>query len=226
MSFVSLAPGLWIKSYTLSVLGTQHGRNVTLIKLTSGQVVVHSMAPFSVADVAEIKAAGPTGWLLEAILFHDTYARKGKDAFPEVPFLGPPGFEKVVGFPVQTLSPAPEAWAGELEVFSLAGAPGLEEQVILHVPSRTLIVADLIFNFNPDETGWDRFFHRHIAGFRRYPGMSRIFKLFIKDREAFRRSLEPVLAADFDRVIVGHGAVIPSGGKVLLNQALQDAGLL
>lgn len=224
MSFQSLAPNVWLKHYPLSVLGTQHGRNVTLIRLTSGKVVVHSMAPFSESDKAEIQALGPTGWLVEAMLLHDTYAKEGRQAFPAVPFLGPPGFEKVVGFATDPLCPSPPEWEGELRVFPLAGAPKLEEQLVLHVPSRTLIVADLVFNFDPAETGWDRFFHRYLAGFKRYPGMSRIFRLFVSDKERFRESLRPVFAADFDRLVVGHGSLIETGAKAKLAAALSDAG--
>jgi hypothetical protein len=35
-----------------------------------------------------------------------------------------------------------------------------------------------------------------------------------------------VLAADFDRIIVGHGRVIERDGKPLLRRALGDAGVL
>lgn len=217
---------LWIKRYPLSVLGTQHGRNVTVIRLTSGKTVIHSMAPFPASDAESIRQLGPPGWLVESMLLHDTYAQEGRATFPGVPFLGPPGFSEVVGFPTEPLSPAPAEWAGEIEVIPIEGAPKLQEHAVLHLPSRTLIVADLIFNFRADERGWDRFFHRHIAGFLRYPGMSRIFRLFIKDREAFRASIARVMAWDFDRIIVGHGEVIERDGKALLQRGLEDAGLL
>ena len=100
------------------------------------------------------------------MLLHDTYAREGRDAFPEVPFLAPRGFSERVGFPTLSLLPAPAEWAGEIEVIELAGAPRLKEHVFMHIPTRTLIVADLVFNFPPDEQGWERFFHRYIAGSR------------------------------------------------------------
>ena len=220
-----LAENLWLASYPLSVLGTQHGRNVTLIRLASGKVVVHSMAPFTAEGVAEMQALGPVGWVMEAMLLHDTYAREGREAFPSVPFLGPPGFSEVVKFSTSPLLPVPPEWAGEIEVFAIGGAPKLQEHVCLHVPTRTLIVADLVFNFAPNERGWDRFFHRYLAGFKRYPGMSRIFRICISDHTAFRASLVPVMAADFDRIIVGHGSVIERDGKALLARALADAGV-
>jgi hypothetical protein len=220
-----IAPGLWTLHYPLSILGTGHGRTVTVIRLASGKLLIHSMAPFTATDIAAIRSLGEPAWLLEAMLLHDTYAAEGRRAFPDLPFLGPPGFSEVVGFPVQPLLPAPAEWADEIRVIPLAGAPRLEEHLVLHLPSRTLILADLIFNFPADERGWDRFFHRHIAGFRRYPGMSRIFKWCIKDQDAFRASLREVLACDFDRIIPGHGEVIAHDGRALLHRAMQDAGL-
>lgn len=222
----ALAPDLWTLHYPLSVLGTRHGRTVTVMRLSSGKLVIHSMAPFSKADVAAIRELGEPGWLVEAMLLHDTYAAEGRERFPGVPFLGPPGFGEIVKFPVQPLLPLRSWWSDEIRVIQLKGAPKLEEHVFLHVPSRTLIVADLIFNFRPDEEGWDRFFHRNIAGFKRYPGVSRIFKWFVTDKVAFRESLAELLEWDFDRIIPGHGEVIESGGREKLWQAMVDAKFL
>lgn len=49
---------------------------------------------------------------------------------------------------------------------------------------------------------------------------SRIFRAFIKDRNAFRKSVEDVLAWDIGRIIVGHGEIVPTGGKDVLAEAL------
>lgn len=221
-----IAENLWLLQYPLSVLGTQHGRNVTVIRLRSGRTILHSMAPFTPADMAAIQAVGEPGWLVESMLLHDTYAKEGHAAFPALPFLGPPGFSDVVKFPTLSLLPTPAEWGDEVTVFPVEGAPMLKEHAVLHKPSRTLILADLIFNFDPAERGWDRFFHRYIAGFKRYPGMSRIFRLCIKDKAAFQASIATLLAQDFDRIIVGHGDVIETNGKALLQRGLQDAGVL
>jgi hypothetical protein len=220
-----LADNLWVKVYPLALMGTLLGRTVTIIRVSSGRLVLHSMAPFSPNDVEQIRACGEPSWLVEAMMLHDTYARQGRDVFREVPFLAPKGFDQVVNFATQPLLPAPAEWSGELEVFPLAGLPTLQEHVFLHIPSRTLIVADLVFNFDPEETGWNYFFHHYLAGIKRYPGLSRVFRLYIRDRSAFCTSMAPVLAADFDRIIVGHGRIVERGGKALLRRALEDAGL-
>jgi hypothetical protein len=221
-----LADNLWVKRYPLSVLGTAHGRTVTILRLTSGELIVHSMAPFSEADKAEIRRLGKPAWLVEAMMLHDTYAREGRAAFPDAVFLAPLGFGDVVDFPTSRLVPPPREWVNEIEVIELRGAPRLQEHVFIHRPSRTLIVADLVFNFPQDERGWNWLFHRYIAGLKRYPGMSRFFRLCISDRETFCASFQQVLESDFDQIIVGHGEVIESEGKAALRRALTDAKLL
>ncbi|MEK7952270.1 hypothetical protein [Luteolibacter soli] len=221
-----LSGDLWVMRYPLKILGTSHGRTVTVIRLSSGKLVIHSMAPFSPDDLDAIRRVGEPGWLVEAMLLHDTFAKSGRELFPQLPFLGPPGFDKVVGFHTSSLLPTPPEWDQELKVIRLKGAPKLEEHAFLHVPSRTLIVADLVFNFPPDEGPWNHLFHRHVAGLKRYPGMSRIFRWCIAHQAAFRESVAELMSWDFDRIIPGHGCVIETEGKAKLARALGDAGLV
>jgi hypothetical protein len=109
-----LHDNLWIKRYPLSVLGT-NGRTVTMIRLPSGKLIVHSMAPFTPSDVAQIRALGEPAWLVEAMMLHDTYARarQGRDTFPDVPFHEPEGFSEVVKFSTLPLQTAPTEWEGK-----------------------------------------------------------------------------------------------------------------
>ena len=218
-----------MQRYPLPLLGTDVGRRVTVIRLpSSGQLVIHSTGPFAASDVTAIRALGQPGWLVEATNVHDTFARVGHAAFPDVPYLGPPGFARVAGLPaVRSLAEPPAAWADTLEVLPLGGVPRAREHVFLHRPSRTLIVADLLFNVGPDASAWTRFLLRWVAGLRGGPGVSRVFRrLAVRDFGALRASLERLLAWDFDRVIVGHGDVIASGGKPRLTAALAAAGFL
>jgi hypothetical protein len=98
-----LAENVWVKNYPLALLGTDLGRTLTIIRLSSGRLVLHSMAPFSSTDLAEIRALGELSWLVEAMLLHDTYARHGRDTFPGITFLAPQGFNNVVDFATQPL---------------------------------------------------------------------------------------------------------------------------
>lgn len=218
-----LAENLWLLAYPLKMLGADLRRNVTLIRLHSGKVVVHSTAAFTPDDVAEIRALGEPGWLLDSILRHDTFAKEGRAAFPGIPYLAPEGFAEVVGFATTPIIPAPNEWDGELLALEIQGAPEARDTALLHVPSRTLILTELVFNFG-DEPIWTELLLRVAVGGEHHPGMSRTVKAGVKDNAAFENSLATILGWDFDRVIVGHGDVIERDGKTKLRAALEAAG--
>jgi hypothetical protein len=48
---------------------------------------------------------------------------------------------------------------------------------------------------------------------------SRLIKTVIKDRAALRRSLDHILAWDFDALVLSHGANLPTDAKVRLRDA-------
>jgi hypothetical protein len=219
-----LAESLWVLPYSLRLFGGDFKRAVTIIRLRSGDLVIHSTGPFTPEDVAGIFRLGKPAWLLDVMLQHDTFAQQGRQAFPEIPYLAPEGFAETVGFPTEPLIPAPAMWGEELKVLRLDGNPSMQEHVVFHPLSRTLIVADLLFNFGPDTPGWTRFLLLGAVGVRHHPGMSRRFRMAIKDKAAFQRSVETLLTWDFDRIVVGHGEIIETDGKRRLSSALKKGG--
>ncbi len=219
-----IAENLWLLPFPLKMLGADLRRNVTLIRLRSGKLVIHSTAPFTAADVAEIRAFGEPGWLMDGVLRHDTFAKEGRAAFPDLPYLAPPGFSEVVGFPTEPIVPEPLEWRGELVALEIQGNPDARDTALLHVPSRTLVLTELIFNFGHDEPLWTELLLRVAVGSEHSPGMARPFKSGVKDEIAFKNSIATILTWDFDRVIVGHGDVIESGGKQKLLLAMDAAG--
>jgi len=219
-----ITENLWLLAYPLTMLGADLRRNVTVIRLRSGKLVIHSTAPFTPADGAAIHALGEPGWLLDGILRHDTFAKEGREAFPGIPYLAPEGFSAVVGFPTTPIVPAPVEWDGELLALEIQGAPEARDTALLHVPSHTLILTELVFNFGDHQPIWTELLLRLAVGGEHHPGMSRPFKAGVKDEVAFQSSLKTILDWDFDRVIVGHGDVIETNGKANLRAALDSAG--
>ncbi len=218
-----LAENLWLLRYPLKLLGADLNRNVTVMRLGSGELVVHSTGPFTAGDVAAISALGRPRWVLDVMARHDTFAKEGRAAFPEAVYLAPEGFSETVGFPTEPLLDQPE-WNDEVEVQTIDGVPSMKEHVVFHRPSRTLIVADLFFNFGPAAPKWTRALMLLAVGAKHDPGMARSVRLTVKNKGALRTSLARMMEWDFDRLIVGHGDPIDTGAKARVVEALKVAG--
>jgi hypothetical protein len=221
-----IAENLWVARYPMKLLGANLGRTVTVIRV-GGQLVIHSTAPFTAEDAAAIRELGTPAWMVEGANIHDTFTVQGRAVFPEADMYVPPGFpETGGGMAPKPLSLPPTEWQGHLEALPIAGMPGLNEHVFLHVPSRTLIVADLVFNVPTTAGAWVRLLLKLASGLKAGPGVSRLFLKEVKDPTAFKQSLAKMMQWDFDRVIVGHGDIIERGGKETLARIFREKDLL
>jgi hypothetical protein len=208
-----------VMSFPFRFFGIDFRRNVTLLRLSDGRLLIHSTAPFTEKDLAAIRAFGVPAWLVDANLLHETFAKEGSAALPGVPYLAPNGFAEISGVATQSLDAPPPDWAGEIQVLRLEGTRK-NEHVFFHVRSRTLVVADLFFSFPAEIGAWGRFFARRIMGLpSSLFGVSRFFRILINDKEAFERSIRTVLEWDFDRVVVAHRDPLETGAKKAVKQA-------
>jgi hypothetical protein len=218
-----IARNLYEITYPLSIIGAQLGRRVTVIRLPTNKLIIHSTGPFTGQDIAAIKSLGAPAWLIDVTQNHDTFADIGRAAFPEIPYGVPEGFIHVDGERFSLASP-PAEWGEQFQILELQGMPDIREHACYHAPTRTVIVADLVFNFQTC-TPWTRQFFRWVSGIKQFPGVSRLFTREIKDKHAFTRSLQQLMQWDFDRLIVAHGQTVHTNAKQKLAEALKTASL-
>jgi len=217
-----IADDVLLMRFPWRAFGIDFNRNVTLLRLTDARVAIHTTAKFTSDDLNSIRRFGQPTWLVEASVMHDTFAKEGRAALPNVPYLAPEGFTQASGVPTTSLVPPPADWAGEIDVLKIEGTR-MNEHVLFHRRSRTLVVADLFFSFPEEISGWPRFFVHHFMRLPRMFGISLFFRrLVIFDQQAFRRSMKTMLEWDFDRLIVGHWKPIETGAKQLVEQALAE----
>lgn len=214
------APDVWEYSAPLRVLGIEMGHRMTVVRLGDGSLWVHSPVAWSEELEREIRALGDPTRFAAPSRMHDGFWPAWFERFPQAEFSAAPGVAREhpeLRFTVRLGDETPGVPGGELQARWIRGMPVVNEVVFLHGASRTLIVADLIFNLDPPD-----FLSRlmlRLNGALARPTPSRMFKMAIRDKAAFRESLDSVLAWDFDRVIVGHGANVGSAGKDVLRTA-------
>ena len=223
MTWRQLSDDVAVMSFPWRTLGIDFKRNVTLLRLSDGRVVIHSTAPFTAENIAAIRRFGEPAWLVEATLMHDTFAKEGRASFRDLPYLAPDGFTKVSGISTESLHSPPSDWKGEIDVWRIDGMR-MNEHALFHRRSRTLVVADLFFSLPADTRGWPRFFARHFMRLPRLFGISAFFRLMINDRPAFERSVNALMQSDFEKLIVAHWKPLETDAKPAVKRALRDFG--
>ncbi|MEZ4267136.1 MAG: DUF4336 domain-containing protein [Myxococcota bacterium] len=219
-----IAPDLYVATGPFSVAGVSLGGRMTVVRLPSGDLWMHSPIAVNDALADAVVALGTLRHIVAPSCFHHLYVQGWLDRFPGATLHAPDNLSKKrrdLAIHRPLADEADPAWGGVLRPFHIAGAPMADEWVFIHTPSASLIVTDCLFNFRekPEWGWWQRTYLRMTAasgGVR----MSRIFRLAIRDRDALRASFEALLAAGFERLIPTHGEVLPSGAAAATRDGL------
>jgi hypothetical protein len=216
------APGLiWTIDAPCRFFGIEIGARMTVVRLSSGELWVHS--PLDVQETVrrQITALGPVRYLVAPSRFHYREVAAFHRHYPEAEVFGTPHVIRAhpkVGFTGALTDAPPPAWAADLDQIAVQGHMFLDERVFLHRASRTLIVADLILSAHAD-SAWSFRLVSKLTGLFDRPGPPPDMRLTFRDRPAARASIRRILAWDFDRIVLSHGHLIPPGGKEVLQRA-------
>ncbi len=221
MIFKQLGQDIWELNRPFGALGIELGHRMTVVRLTDGTLWVHS--PVALDDEVRDSLAklGEVSCFVAPSTFHDLYWPSYFEAYPDALFHCAQGVkEEHRDLPFhETLSDsAPSLWESEFEQLTLAGIPKANEVVFLHRPSRSLIVADMVFNIGRETNFLSRLTFR-MAGVYAKVAVSRFYRLFFKDKTALRRSVDRVLEWEFDRIVVGHGNIVEADATEALGRA-------
>jgi hypothetical protein len=218
-----LADGLAVLDHPdFSMMGLQIGTRTTLVRLEDGTWLLHSPGNLSAEAIAEVRALGEVSNIVAANGMHHLFLAKASAAFPQARVLAAPTvkaknpdlrIDEVLGRAL------PAAFDGALEMARFDGADPLDEYILWHASSRTLVTVDALF-YLPRMTGLTKF-GMMLNGVGDRPCVSRLARTaFIKDHGAAGRSLDRMLARwDVERVILAHGDVIETGGADALREA-------
>jgi hypothetical protein len=218
---IPFAEGVWMDTAPVRFLGLQLMSTMTVLRLSDGNLLLHSPLALTPARRAAIEACGPVAHLYAPNLFHHRWIGEWAAAFPSARVHAPAGLAKkrrdLRIDRVHGTVPEP-AFDGIIDELRIDGFR-LEESVLVYRPARTLVVADLVHHVGRPLHRWTKFYSRAM-GFYDRVALSRMIRwTAFPNRAAARRSLDAVLALPFDRLIVGHGAPLSTGGREALAAA-------
>jgi len=210
-----LHSNLWISDSPLRFLGLEVGARMTIVRLPDHRLWLHSPIAATPDLVREVNALGSVAYIVAPNRLHHLFVGKWQRACPDASTYVAPGLDtKRADLTIAgVLGDEPEpGWKDVVDQVVLDGFPFANEVVFFHRPSATLIATDLAFNVGSSSPPLTRLTFR-LAGTYGRLSPTLLERLLVRDRMAFRHSLEHILEWPFERVVVAHGEVSEKGGR-------------
>lgn len=215
MGLEQIHADLWITDAPLRFFGLEVGARMTVVRLPDSKLLLHSPVAATPDLVNEVKALGPIAYLVAPNRFHHLYVSQWHEACPDALVYVAPGLETkrpdLETARVLTDEAEP-GWADVVDQIVVQGFPLANEVVFFHRPSATLIATDLAFNIGSSSPPLTRLVFRIGGGYGRL-APTLLERVGVRDRSAFRQSLERILEWPFERIVVAHGDVSEKGGR-------------
>ena len=217
--------GLWTVAAPQTFYGFHLGTRMTVLRLPGGGLWVHSPIRIDAQLKAEIDALGRVEHIVAPNAYHHLHAGPAAALWPAARVHAPGALRKKredLRIDAELSDVPDSAWGGALVPIPIAGNL-IHETVFVHRPTRTLINADLVENFDGSP-------HRPTqvylwaSGILGTVGLGRFIRLAFRDHPAARRSVDRLLTEDFDRIVLAHGRIVPSGGREAVRNAYRWLG--
>jgi len=210
-----VAENIWIvDGPSIRFYGTPFSTRMTVVRLESGDIWLHSPTKICDSLQDEVAALGPVCHLIAPNWIHYAYIAEWQKAFPKTCAYAAPGVVKRarkhgirLRFDEELTQTPPAAWAGQIDQMIVEGSKVHREAVFFHKASKTLILTDLIENFEPDKLG------RFLRILTRWGGiqdpdggMPRDMRMtFSRHRDRLRASVQRMIGWGPERIILAHG---------------------
>lgn len=216
-----IAKDLWVAHEPdFRTLGLRLGTRMTAVRLANGEVWVHSPLRLDDELRSELDALGPVRHIVCPNLYHHLFAKPLAEAYPEARVYGPAKLRKKrtdLTIHQELESLGDDGFDGELVPVPIEGCL-LGETAFVHVPSRSIVSADLTENFQTSPH-WPTRVYLRLSGIHGRIGLSPIIRLLFRDKKATRRSIDRLLSFDAERAVIAHGDAIIEGD---VRRALED----
>ncbi|BCG97738.1 DUF4336 domain-containing protein [Mesorhizobium sp. 131-2-1] len=224
-----VAANVWIVdgpkiSFGLGCLKIPFTTRMTVVRLRNGELVLHSPVAQTSALQSAVEILGPIRYLVSPNSLHYWWIPDWKAHLPGAVVLAVRGVQDrakrtivVDSLLVGHRSP----WPDEIDVLTVR-SDIITEAVLFHRATRTLVLTDLIENFEPKRIR-SRFFRLllSISGVTDPDGKAPIdMQLsFLRRRKALRLAVQRMIAWNPERVIISHGRWYEVNGAEELKRA-------
>lgn len=221
---VPIADEVWTKQAPLRFLGVPVGTRMTVLRIPVG-LVVHSPVPIDAATKDAIDALGTVRFVVAPNAYHHLGVGPAMDAWPDAKLFAVKalrGKRKDLRIDGDLEDAAPPEWEGVLRPYPVRGSM-LQETALHHVPTKTLVAADLFENFASADDFVLRTYLK-AGGIYGKPGWHRFFRFLYRNKAEARASVDTLLALEIEKIVVAHGDVVTSRARDTLREAMSFLG--
>jgi len=203
---------------------------MTVVRLPDGGLWCHSPIAPDAALFEAIEALGPVRHLVSPNLLHYAHIAAWKRRYPQATAWASPGVRQraasqriEVAFDADLDDAPPPDWAGSIEQLRFRGSRVIEEFVFLHRASGTLILTDLIENFELARLRGPMRWLARLGGVLDPDGKapSDMRLTFLGRKRQARECLARMLAWQPQRVVLAHGRWFPDHAMAELRRAFR-----
>lgn len=215
-----IGENIWVQDDVMLLAGLPLRIRMTLIRLTSGLLWVHSPTPLNDKLRSFINTLGKVGYIVGASNGHNLWINEWRHAYSEAEVIVSDGIPKKIGLDKYKLVKDVDSglWQDDIEMQHMPSVPFFCETVFYHKLTRSLIVTDMIQNTADEPTESVKaavmkfiFTCLGFKGLGVAPPLRWGFT--IKDKRAFSRFIESIKMWEFDSIVVAHGEIITDSAK-------------
>ena len=202
--------GVWcLESYFLS-FGCRGSLRMTILKTQSG-LLLYSPVALNAENIASIRALGTVTDIVAPNLMHHMYLRPCVAAFPDANCWVPEGLLEKIGSVDGAQIIKPDTVFGNasgIKKITLTGHR-IQETMIFHEASRTLLTADLLYNYRSEQYPAEKLFFWIIGNYGR-PNVAFYHRFAVDDKSSIQCMIDTLINWQINRIIMSHGRIIES----------------
>jgi hypothetical protein len=202
---------------------------MTVTRLRSGAMLLHSPTRFDEGLRAAVAAQGPIRHIVAPNAVHWSFVADWQRACPDAVTWAAPGLRErsavkkaAVRLDRDLGEAAPPEWEGAIETVTVPGGGGFREVCLLHGPSRTLVLTDLVINLEPEKLPAAMRLYAKLVGMTAPNGRTPVYvRLLIRaGGQAAREAARKLVDWAPERVLFAHGRPFDRDATAALRRSL------
>ncbi|MCK1718169.1 SDR family oxidoreductase [Bradyrhizobium sp. 141] len=221
---------VWIvDDQPISAAGLELPIRMVVLRLSNGDLVLHSPVRYSPALRHELERLGAIKYLLAPNIAHWMFLADWQRALPQARIFAARGLSqrrqvRAAGIRIdrELGDVTPEEWSGDFQTVAV-NAPMFCEIELFDRRSRTLVLTDLVQNLDPGHLSTANQPAANLLGISRPDGKAPVYlRLLLRlGGRSVRAAAERLLSLAPERVIFGHGDWFQTDGTERLRQSLR-----